>query len=1094
MHFIKLAKGLDKEKYPDYPAKDLPFSRVNQSTRSVTTHDLFAPHLEYLNEKDKQELCLFNLMTPGVFLEQALRVPNHADKWIDLVEKGLKFHTRGKKMEAGAFFSLTLSYYLTKYLGSHASRFKPELQRLQKLDKFIQENIELHRKAMADKSATKVDKDIAATMIKDLELLAFLRKSQALVNQEKWDMEDAKAVIRGLLYRNRPVAKRGHVLDLFMENELDSASQRLQSKVSWYLSHITPAEQEKLLREIVKEFLIPDVIPDDSFKIEGTAPIFVIKHWNTYSIDLTRGTIKTDKYIMRSVPTEFYTQDFIEFFGQREFQSQVLNSSATRQCEFNCDGKEYRINLDAKGKLHIQTQFGTSKKWFELQSKRELRSESDEKSSDAYKMIPRLFLEQGRYVWGEVAGVPNQYFFTDRAGNIAAELSRESGRHFTIEEYRSGEKTGYQLITMPTDSKGISIPDIYATYLEKITQIGGLAALGADLGVQKSGARSLFDLLQQVEDPNFLEIWEYGGSLISEKKIKINLPRYGLEFELVFENGVHRLKSLNYPGWYLLAQDLKSVQNCNQILYLINENTDERMALVPKQTFQPVSESMKDGEYYYLSLDTSNSIPEKALEKWEQGDWHWKHSNSAQMATFKLNASNQLIGTSQEEWLHIAYLHLAKHDTAKAIDALNNCIKLGGIRGTLEEIEWIKRIMSEIPDPYSKKDKLASKAKTNEPEVLAVRLRAAALLADYKNVTLDTPKFDLAEPETLAKRETYNERYQDLKKKELINFYSEDFDALANECYVNYYKVKGNLPENLILSTSLELSLLRQVFKKIPRTKAFGFVQGRWRELELVELRSEQTTLIKKKAQNGALSPQDEKRLQFLGEVLRRGNPYAISEAHLGSTTFALNPELTQFESNELTLLQPANVNTYKVERNYKPSELHPNMHPYHFLFSFKSLYQLAKTKENAGNAVERNTLKRFVDGWLTTWAGSTAPKMDKMTSLIILLKYVLENPESWPDYETTSALQSQRMLERITVRAQELARLKPYSISAIRKVSGPDISKQARIEAYEEELQILRAAEVKREIESKREANSISPCKNTLKRNQNSFWQMQRR
>ncbi len=1018
LHFNRLAKGLDKEKYPDYPSKDLPFTRINQLTRSTTTLDLFLSHLEYLNEKDKQEFCLFNLLTPSIFLGQAAKVSKHADQWIDLIEKGLKFHTRGRKMESGAFFSLTLSFYLLKYLGSQAPRFKSQIQRLQKLDKFIQDNIELHRKVIEDKHATKEDKETAASVIKDLEVLSFLRKSQTLLQQEKWDINDAKAMLRGIFYQNRAAAKRGQVLNLFMQNELDSVTQQLQPMLTWYLNHMSATDLDKMVREVVKEFLIPEVIPDENYKIQGKPPILTLKSWGDFSVDLTLGSVKTDKYIMRSVPTEFYTRDFLEFFGQREFHARVLNSGTARLCEFNCDGKEYRLILDDKGKLHIQMKIGAEKKWFELQNKKDIRGESESAGYELYTRFPGLYLEQGRYIWGEVGAASNQFFLTDKQGNITAEMKRESGKEISIEEVGpDGIKTGFQLQALPSDPK----------------------------------AGSLFSILTQVEDPNFIEVWQFGGAFAALKKVKINLPRYGLEFELTAEGGVNRLKSNNYPGWYLLPENLNSVQNFNNILYLVNENTGERMGLVPKQTFQPVSESEKDGEYYYLSLDTSNSIPAKALEKLEQGDWHWRHSGSQTMASFRLDANNQLQGTSQEEWLHIAYLHLAKHDALKAMQALNQCQKLGGLKGTPEEIEWVKRILSEIPDPYSKNDKLAEKAKTNEPESLAVRLRVAAMLADYKNVTLDTPKFDLSPPETLSKRESYNERYQDLKKKELIDFYTSEFENLAQSTYVDYYKVKGNIADNLALSPSLELSLLRQVFKKIPRTKAYGFVQGRWRELELVELRSEQNTLIKKKAQqSGTLSPRDEKRLQFVNEVLSRGNPYAVGSSVLRESTFKLEPNLVLFEDNELSLLQPDHVNTYKVERTYSPAELHPNMHLNHFLFSFKSLYDLARAPEDKSNAEQKQILKHFIDNWLSIWAGTTAPGNDKMSSLVIMLKYVIENPGNWPEYKNNTVIETQRTLEHITKLAQELASKKSFSVTAIRSTSGPDIQRVAKIESYE--------------------------------------------
>lgn len=1055
IHFNSLAKKLDKEKYPEYPAKALPFTRINQATRIITTLDFFESHLEYFNDKDKQHLCLLNLLTPGAFLTQVEEVPGLADKWVDLVEKGLKFHARGNKIDSGAFFSLNLSYFLLKYLNNSKNpyQFKEQIQRLQRLDKFIQENIEIHTKILANPNISQTDKDISATARKDLELLYLLRNSQILPNQEKWNASEIKAVMRGIFCRNNLATKRGNVLNPVMDEELDEATLQLQAVLLKQFSALPQSDREKMISEVINEFFVPGVIPDKNFKIAGKMPILTLQHEKgTYTIDVGRGTVKTANYLYKSLPTEFYTRDFIEFFGEREFQGKILLSASQRMCEFTADGKEYRLILDDKGKVHIQTQLGIEKKWFELQDKKGLRGESDIQVSETKKMIPRHFMEKERFIWGEIGNQPKQYFITDKQGNFFAELQRRKPTEQEMREIQ--EQTYNQFMDAKTNEDNFRSLADNLFNIQELTPDGKpthfhLARITGDLRGQP-----LLENLIQFEDADFMEVWESEGKLEAEKQVKISLPRYGLQFVVETVQGVKQLKSNNYPGYHLMTEtiNINSAFNFSNVLYLENDVTKERMALVPKQAFHPIDKNTKEGEYYYLTLDTSNNIPAMSLKGVEAGDWHWKYTNAESASVFKLDTNNEFIGTTQEEWLQLAYIYLAKHQPAKAMHALNQCQKLGGLKGTASEVEWIKKIMSEIPDPNFKDEELTEKAKTNEPETLAVRLQVAALLADFKNISLDTPKFDLSLSKGLTKYETYNQRYQDKKKQELIKFYTQDFQNIASKTYADYYKVMGNLPEIFKLSTSHELSFLRQMYKKVPKSRAFGFVQGRWRELELVELRGEQNTLLKKKAhQNKILSPQDEKRLKHITEILERGNPYVVEAATLSEVTYKLAPKVPTFDSNELNLLRNIHVSTYKVERVYTAAELHPNMHPNNFLFSFDSLYRLAKTPETKANHEERQILKRFIDNMLSVWAQTEAPNDTKpMSDLCILLKYVIENPGAWPDISAKSSAEIKAILQNVAKNAQEIAAQRgPYQIKA-QIYAGESIPKRATIQAYE--------------------------------------------
>lgn len=1057
LHFNGLAKKLDKEQFPDYPAKALPFTRINQETRIVATLDFFESHLEYFNDKDKQNLCLLNLLTSSAFINQVENVPSIADKWVSLVEKEVKFHTRGNKIEPGAMFSLTLSYYLLKYLNStkNPHQFTSQIQRLQKLDQFILDNIDLHSKIIANPALSVQDKDSSASHRKDLELLYLLRNSEILTHQDRWGEKEIKAVMRGIFCRQNLATKRGQVLNPFIENELDTGTLRLQPLLLKHLSSLPDADRNRIVAEVVNEFLVPTVIPDKNYKIQGKLPIYTLQHEKgTYTIDIGRGSVKTGQYLYKTIPTEFYTKDFIEFFGEREFQGKIILSSSIRMCEFTADGKEYRLILDDKGKVHIQTTFGAEKKWYELQDKKELRGDLDDGIANTKKLIPRHFLEKERYIWGEIGNPPKEYLVTDKQGNFFAELQRRAPTEQEKKEITQKTYNQYMDTKWNEDKFKAIADNLFNIY--ELNKDGGRNHFRLCMVATTLSEQSLLANLTQFEDSDFMEIWESESKYEGEKKMKINLTRYGLQFEVENVNGVKKLKCNNYPGFHLVTDPVTSIYNFSNVLYLEKTGTKERIALVPKQVFHPIDKSTMDGEYYYLTLDTSNNIPAMSLEGIEPGDWHWKYTNAESTAVFKLDENNQFIGTTTEEWLQIAYLALAKHQPDKAMNALIQCQKLGGLKGTAIEVEWIKKIMSEIPDPNFKNQELTKKATTNEPETLAVRLRAAALLADFKNMSLDTPKFDLSLPKGQKQFESYNERYQDQKKNELIQFYKEGFQNVATGTYVDYYKVMGNLPDNLRLSTSLELSLLRQTFKKIPRGKAFGFVQGRWRKLELVELRKEHNILIKKKAsQNNTLSTQDEKRLKHIAEILERGNPYLVGVANLTDKTFTLDPSLPNFEGNQISLLRNVPLTTYKVERVYKPKDLHPNMHVNNFLFSFESLYNLAKAQDSKSNHEEREILKKFLDNMIQVWAQQEAPEHGTPVSeLCILLKYVIENPGTWPEFASKNAVEAKMILENMLKNAKEIATRKgPYKITT-QVYEEESQAKRATVKSYDTKIQ----------------------------------------
>lgn len=1063
LRFDSIAKKLDKLKFPAYPSKTLPLTRSQIPTRPVTTIDFFEANLDLLNDKDNQNLCLLNLLTPGAFFSQIEETPDIANQWVELLEKGLNYYIKGNKIESGGYFCFTLSYYLLKYLDHFTTMQRTKgldeaIMRLENLDKRIEHFIDEHQKIMRDAETDPNTRMSSLTCIKQLELISLLRKSVSLTKKKVWSQHEIINIINSLFYRTMVHAKRGSFLDPFSEEELDKQIQAIRPLLLSQFTALNSDIQLSILKKAINAYLIPDIIPNENFTLNGKFPLISIAHdkIGSVAIDFSTGNVKGSKYVYRCLPSEFYTQDFIRYFGDKEFKAQIFVSAKERVAEFTDSEtqKQFRIILDPKGIARIQCKILNNDQWFELQDKKEHRGKAI-----IDKLLPRHFVEEGRYIYSSVGeNPPSEFYMTDKNGNFQLKMSNVKSMGEKAEIARAqeldamGVPTGYSLLELNSE-------------LERYPFLEALA---------------------NFESIDFIEIYQRYSNDNTKPQFKVKLPRYGLEFETVYNAEARdtklQLHCRNHPGFVLSMRDAESLVALPFHLTLEKPNLKaptklERIVLVPRQEFYPDPDQKKDGEYYALNFDLDHTLQHIRMDQKDTSlDHYWTFQGQESYSTFRLLEEdlsidsksvkdiNKLKGgilsaNSTEDWLYLAYLYLAKHDPKHAYEALKKCDEMGGIKGNPDEIDLIQKIMKEIPSPDFD-DKLYEKVKTNDPETLAVRLKAAYLLANFKNISLDKPNFELAMPKGLGKYETYNDKIKDVQTKKRIEFYLIGFQEEANQIYQDYFKVVGVIPETLQLPPEEEVSLLRQLYKDMPRNKAYGFVQGRVRELELISLTKEALQLELKNKQSRGLDNRDQKRLDHINQILKTGNPYAVSKSKLGKEEFEINLLFPKFLPADFETL----CNTKYHYRWFKkepsvipPSELRADIHLDNFLYSFESLYNLAKMKPGQGGKSETEDLKIFLDNMIKAWAETNAPKITPMIYLCLVLNTVQRNPNTpWPTFKNSSSNEAQASLLAIGNLAKEVMnKVGPNKLTGYRYLPET-VQKKAIIKQQKESVEPL--------------------------------------
>ena len=234
---------------------------------------------------------------------------------------------------------------------------------------------------------------------------------------------------------------------------------------------------------------------------------------------------------------------------------------------------------------------------------------------------------------------------------------------------------------------------------------------------------------------SFLERFEDGGQILvweektTQKPALIELPRFGLSFEVKEKEGRSLAFCQQQPG-YFLAQHQLVAQLGDMTNYLVLEKEQKgekkQLVLMPRQPMAPLAD-------FTLITETH---PQRELDKPEKPQTYFAYD-----LNFKIQIQERLDGSARTgapmplqprgegARFHLAMMHLWERDYRSAMRLLRGYgTELGGYSS--EELEGLKWIQE-----------LAARNRDQTPQAKAVRLYAEFLMmrnaVDFGNVPLD---------------------------------------------------------------------------------------------------------------------------------------------------------------------------------------------------------------------------------------------------------------------------------------------------------------------------------------------------------------------
>ncbi len=370
------------------------------------------------------------------------------------------------------------------------------------------------------------------------------------------------------------------------------------------------------------------------------------------------------------------------------------------------------------------------------------------------------------------------------------------------------------------------------------------AADGAYLCTQASSA--LTQRLSTFEAEKFMLVFEQNG------QYRVDLPRYGMQWFLNADNTL--IWRWNERDYRLIEPNKPLGEGVAQLMVTDGEQT---LIVLPIQQFMKTNERSQSSVYYRLQHDTDGTLIPKS---------HWQYSDSEQYVTLQMEHGKPVAKTPAQA-LYLTYVYLASYQPDAALNMLDVCDhRLGGLRGTEEELRFIYWIMTALPQ---KGDWITS------PAYIACKLKTLALYTDFarqgKPIKFSLPTFSrhttnfFLACEMIKTIETFyykkNDRYSTQQNTNpLMQALENLFDSMQK--FSSDQLVSYGLNDNEILS------LCNFYHKSV--NKALGPTGYAWMNAHMMLLHREAAQL-QAKAHRGVSTVFDERRLERIEALHNEG-------------------------------------------------------------------------------------------------------------------------------------------------------------------------------------------------------------------------------
>jgi hypothetical protein len=985
--------------------------QLEHEMRIIVTKDFFESNLNLLSRTSYQVLLLSNLLFAPFLKKQIERTPGILSHYIALIQRGFNYHFQQQDTSEGQVFCFELSYFLLRYLKNfnQDSSLKESKEIISSIQIAIQTLEEFNSSLLVkieqyEEKNKKINLE-SAKKYQKLILLFFLNKVLEPTRPSPYSLQELKLLYKAILLSNLSKDNNTPILTF----EMTRAIAELEPRLAMQFSKLANKTKE-FIKELLKDFLVPTFLkPNQNYELSIQYPkvqILVENQKNPILFDLSKGTLTSAQTVLSEMSSAFYQHPhFKRFFGENSaIPSYVKNYQEAKNlcCEFDYWGMLFKLSIPyaypgrLSNTLNIQRKIPGESEWFQFETETPPTSEN--------------FYEPGIETWKRLPKNTDQIptWYCTRQLNIPLckiEL------HPIVNESSSNANANVAI------APEVASKPLYGYRTLKLNE--GWKLNGYTLLRQGNATEALFS---HFEDPRYIEVWKAKASLAHPHLASqyIRLPRYGLEWsvDLVAE-GPQEFVWLKHKDFILSSRDPKLI-DFRHCLCMKNKKTSEIIYLIPKQEFYPLGTDKYHREYYKLAYDLNNHILHKRYEKEERVTaLKWYTSNSEEYCQYTLSSNNTLIGNNNVANLQLAYIYLAKHQPERAIILLRHCHKTGGLKGSLEEVDLIRKIMLEIPNKdYN--PTLFNTTQVRNPETEAVRLYAAFLLSEQQQITLHKPlDFSLDALEFSKSPETLNALAKDEYRKKGVAFYKTDFKKELSSNYEHYYKRLGNIPVALQLNPEALASLFRTMGTEARLISPS--LNNQWQELTVILAKKEQHKFKKQEAQKEmqkqALDPEQVAYLKIIEEQLKVGHKIRSADKIVSHKSSMTLPEsfvpatkylLDHWGFDKSFAKQRTEV---VIEPISSPLALFSARNAESILVSLPGFYKMIRdvksTKENKEQAENIKILREFIENSLKTEV-LLIEKTSTQNDMLMLFRcfiYVLGNPEyNWlPTLDSSS-------------------------------------------------------------------------------------------
>lgn len=1065
--------------------------RLNPNAQVVTMIDLLKKGFDHCNDPDFQTFAFLNLFQGDLLEKQLLRNPETVLALTSLIERGLATHFKKERIKLPLFFFLKLEFALHHLLVSLPGQYKDQPafreaeKKLHEFESKITEMIQYYEKQPKDSYTISI-----LRQLHNLNLIRLGRVSQSQLG--KVDPQEIDEILKSTFYI------RNHAQAQFNDPCIEHFASKAATQTGLLVqNHFNALKKSKDNADALSQTLnnlaikVGFELPKTPSKWQGDFPEYqlISENKEVLSLNLENGQIFKQGSRILPLPTAIRQNPLlIEFFGDKPLVGSLGPNNS--YYEFEEAGFKYRFVPEAKdpdnnprGVIQREMIIDGVRAWYEYQAPLSTKNFQNKPLSELETGFRNYLVKEygessetqekfHRWLWKErlskyqLEGLPLNY--------------REKDHYKTWVNIEKKDYVQFSIIMDETLKKPVISIDSLTKKAYQLDAKGKKTTLclASTDKLDTLVLRYPFNYFMNFDGRQFSELW------IDEKSqepVALSFPRYGLNFtaektqtgqiEWVWKEDPRYKIKLEGSGSPLpvnteilltprkiqaFGKNEKEKKNNEKILLDMGEMLED-LVLAPKQQF--VATNTPESEYYYLLLDTENHVVQRRLamsglfsSSELMCNTQLQHfTGESSYATYKIKAGGELISESREDLIYLAYLQLGKRQPLLAFQSLKNALKQQAPLNE-REIEWLRRIMEEIPSQnlewLPEPRKIEEDARIFSPEFASVQILAGVILSEHKSRGL---KLATEEPMQEGGNRSATQDYQKLVREKTRTFFNDD-KSLALALFKAYQEYRGKfkyIPEVMRLSNDEELGVLRQFMPYIKNPPPYMTYQRK--KLATTKMLQEKQRLEIIQATNPKLFTKAlQERLTILTKKIPKHAAVLRAHTEIQEKTVALYPDLSfDLYPGEKLLLQGDNSVRDAIKINAQ--NLNIGTSSSDFIFSFLELYKVAAEEKSPDRQHLQEIISQYMYAIGLKRFESPDTSLSLKDNLCIILAYVLEDLKAFPSLKDVSEL-TPEWLQAIS---QKINARKPQAeVSADKKKEASNKEEKAKEEKSKEDTQ----------------------------------------